>query len=623
MSISGRSSGFWLVCASCLTISYASTSSGDCVLAQTTLDGTTRASGFASDLNNVGGTEAERENLLVATQQIKASTSIKQLVEEGNAALKTENYTLAETIWRQVIQLAPNLTDAHYSLGLVFTHQGRWEEAITSFRRAISLDPKLAWAHNNLGNALAEVGQVEEAITSFRRAIELAPDKAEFYHNLGLTFAEKGRWEEALEAYRHTIDTPDDALAYFYLGNELYHNGQNEGDKEGAIVAFRRTIKLNPSNALAYTSLGAVLTEQGKLDEAITLHKRAISLEPKLAIAYTNLGVTLYKQGQVEEARANFHRSIELAPNELESFTDFDTYVDVSTALRKLGRFEESIEPIRRAININPYIGNGASCHLLSEVLEPLNIPFELIIRQYKKVWCDLKIFAQSPAQLNEVLDKTSEIIYRAIALKPSYAQVHKKLGLAEDLPPQMQSGVDKHQPVTRFALTRSSISISFGSELHWLKMHDLPEDDDPKTLNRAYAVAYFNLGTALLMRAMLTGEEPSMSQAILSFQSGIKHDSSYAWNYVYSGIALTAQNRLTEAIKASNQVIQLPNVQIESVTPASTHALAHNMLAYALQLQGNLKESIKEYKKAIQSDPNFMSAHHNLKDAEQLLKLR
>lgn len=235
MTISGRNWGFWLMCASFLTVGYAITSSGDCAIAQITPNGTMGASGFVSDLNNIDGIEAGRENLLAAAQQVKASTSVKQLVEKGNAALETTNYALAETIWRQVIQLDPNSADAHYSLGLALIYQGRREEAITSFRLATSLNSKFAWAHNNLGNALAEVGQVEEAIASFRRAIELAPDKAQFYHGLGLTFAEQGRWEEALDVYRHTIDTPDDAQAYFYLGNELYHNGQNEGHKEGQL----------------------------------------------------------------------------------------------------------------------------------------------------------------------------------------------------------------------------------------------------------------------------------------------------------------------------------------------------------------------------------------------------
>ncbi len=60
--------------------------------------------------------------------------------------------------------------------GLSHLVQEHWDISNKFFREAIAADPNLSVAHFNLGLSLDELGQHTEATEHFRKAKELAPD---------------------------------------------------------------------------------------------------------------------------------------------------------------------------------------------------------------------------------------------------------------------------------------------------------------------------------------------------------------------------------------------------------------------------------------------------------------
>lgn len=75
-----------------------------------------------------------------------------------------------------------------------------------------------------------------------------------------------------------------------------------QGRLDDAIAAFREAIALNPTEAITYNNLGAVLKTQGKAAEAVEVLQKAIALDPKGAMAYSNLGSALTAARRYDDA---------------------------------------------------------------------------------------------------------------------------------------------------------------------------------------------------------------------------------------------------------------------------------------------------------------------------------
>jgi protein O-GlcNAc transferase len=162
----------------------------------------------------------------------------------------------AEQIYRQILQVEPNHSEAIHNLGLIAHQVGRHEIAVEYMERSIGLNATEVAFHNNLGEAYRALGKISEAVACYHRALELKPEYAEAQNNLGNLRKGQGKLEEAVDCYR-------------------------------------RAMELKPDYAVAYINLGSVLTDQGKLDEAVACYRRALELNPSYVEAYSNVLYTL------------------------------------------------------------------------------------------------------------------------------------------------------------------------------------------------------------------------------------------------------------------------------------------------------------------------------------------
>jgi tetratricopeptide (TPR) repeat protein len=82
---------------------------------------------------------------------VAAQNGIEELRKEGDAAESVGNYSQAEHIWREVLQLEPNSADAYIKLGNALRQQKKLEAAIAAYKEAIKLDSNSAEALHPFG----------------------------------------------------------------------------------------------------------------------------------------------------------------------------------------------------------------------------------------------------------------------------------------------------------------------------------------------------------------------------------------------------------------------------------------------------------------------------------------
>ncbi len=73
----------------------------------------------------------------------------------------------------------------------------------------------------------------------------------------------------------------------------------------------------NAQHAQAHANLGAVLLDQGRLDQAIACFRRSIAINPRIPNAFSNLGSAYRRQSRLKEAVACFSGGSVPAANRL------------------------------------------------------------------------------------------------------------------------------------------------------------------------------------------------------------------------------------------------------------------------------------------------------------------
>lgn len=177
---------------------------------------------------------------------------------------------------------------------------------------------KLDRTNVTLGFYLAESyfneGETERAAAALRKVLEKEPKHFEALVYAGVLENEAGRTERALDLLRRAAALqPDAFLPHFAMGALLALSGQ----LAKAEVHLRRAASIE-ENAQAFSLLGTITYERGRLGDAIDAFEKAIRLDPADEDSLYQLGLCYLDRGWTHKAAERFRAALELNPNRVE-----------------------------------------------------------------------------------------------------------------------------------------------------------------------------------------------------------------------------------------------------------------------------------------------------------------
>lgn len=199
-----------------------------------------------------------------------------------------------------------------------YKHTGEgWLKAIEYFEKAIDIEPKYAPAYAGLSSVLAFAWYFgalhpDEAIPKWKaansRALEIGGDLQETHIALGrFQFLYKWNWEEAEREYK-------------------------------------RSIKLNPSNADAHQQYGLFLTVRQRFEEAINEARWAVELDPLSLVVNLHVGWMYWLTDRWDETLGQIQKMIEIEPN------FYPAYQLMGGVYVMEGKYEEAIESYQKSL---------------------------------------------------------------------------------------------------------------------------------------------------------------------------------------------------------------------------------------------------------------------------------
>jgi tetratricopeptide (TPR) repeat protein len=100
-------------------------------------------------------------------------------------------------------------------------------------------------------------------------------------------------------------------------GDEWFHKAMSleDADPEASCDAYRRAIAADPTYGPAYTNLGRMLHQQGRLREAESIYRLGLARCGPDSVSLFNLGVLLEDSNRSAEAAGVYRKALEASPD--------------------------------------------------------------------------------------------------------------------------------------------------------------------------------------------------------------------------------------------------------------------------------------------------------------------
>jgi tetratricopeptide (TPR) repeat protein len=308
----------------------------------------------------------------------------------GALAHETGRFGDARRLLGQACVVAPEVSEAAYCLGNLLQDQGALALAEVLYRAALARQPAMAEAWNNLATALATRGRLDAARAALLAAIETRPDYAASFANMAGLLLRSERPADALPcSARAVVLEPDHAKALFMTGEALRWLGRPVqavvayqrslaagpsssaqyclaatlialGHTGAALLAARRAIVLAPAESGPFFLVGEVCRAGMAWDGAMVAYRRCLTIDPTRVDALNHLGNAWDEIGEHGRAEETLRLAVKLAPWDVISLNNLGTVLlqnGCVDAAQAAYRAALAIEPANKVSHYN--LGNA------------------------------------------------------------------------------------------------------------------------------------------------------------------------------------------------------------------------------------------------------------------------
>lgn len=219
----------------------------------------------------------------------------------------------ATTRLQQEIQQNPSNAEGYALLGLVYTAERNYADALSAYQQGLKINPKSTGIRNDLGNLYVLQGQLDHAEKEFREVLRISPANADANYNLGLVLLARNRATDAILYFEQvhpatTASRLNLAKAYFEAGKPA----------EGLHTA-RQLSAENKDNVQVHFTLGVLLASEKQIRAAQSELEDANALQPQSFETLHNLGGVYLRNGQLSKAELILNRALQLKPDSAET----------------------------------------------------------------------------------------------------------------------------------------------------------------------------------------------------------------------------------------------------------------------------------------------------------------
>jgi protein O-GlcNAc transferase len=414
-----------------------------------------------------------------------------------------------------------------------------------------------------------------------------------------------GTYELALTDFRSGDRRSAEARCLAILDTQPLHPGANHlmgvvqllsGNAVAGESLIRTALSVE-EHAQSRTDLGLTLLAQRKYPDAERELRRALQLEPSLAIAHSTLGRIFSETGNTADAEAAYRQAIQYSPDTV------GAHFELGELLARTRRFFDAIVPLRRAVELNPALAKAHNC--LGIALGEHGQKSEAEAAFRRALECDSG-FVEAACNLATLLIETARleaaesVLHDANRADPEFLGARLMLARLMVRRGRIPEAIGEYRAAAALKANDAGLRSVLGGIL---AEHGHFEEAEVE-LRRAVeldpqcASAHSNLGS------LLTDTHRS-AEAEVELRRALELDEKLYFAAHNLSVLLRNSRRLDEAEQAARRALAVaPNFLAARV------GLGNVLLA---KNSGDISEALHCFEQALENDPNCLTAHSNL----------
>lgn len=232
---------------------------------------------------------------------------------DAEALLQQGNLQRAEERLQEELRQNPSRPEGYGLLGLVYTAEKNYADALAAFQQGLKLDPKSTGIRNDMGNLYVLQGNLDQAEKEFREVLRLNPADPDGNYNLGLVLLARQHPADAALYFQRVH--PSTIASRFNLTKAYLESGKTAAGLQSA----KELSAQNKDNVQLHFTLGVLLATEKQNHAAQFELEQAEALQPQAFEILHNLGGIYLQNGQLAKAEVMLQRALKLQPDSAET----------------------------------------------------------------------------------------------------------------------------------------------------------------------------------------------------------------------------------------------------------------------------------------------------------------
>jgi tetratricopeptide (TPR) repeat protein len=234
---------------------------------------------------------------------------------DAEALLRQGKLEDAKNRIQEELQQNPSRPEGYGLLGLVYTAEKKYTEALSAFQRGLELNPKSTGIRIDMGNLYVAQGNLDLAEKEFREVVRLNPADNDGNYNLALVLLAKKQPAGAIPLLLRIH--PPTIASQFSLTRAYLEAGKTA---EGLKIAGELSAH-NKDNVQVHFTLGVLLAAEKQLRAGQLQLEQANLLQPQTFEILYNLGQVYLRNADFAKAEISLKRALNLQPDSPEALS--------------------------------------------------------------------------------------------------------------------------------------------------------------------------------------------------------------------------------------------------------------------------------------------------------------